>query len=217
MLKLFFILLFSLTLQAQTITQMWESSVEYKSYNHAIEAGDLKEALKIKETKMSKILAVVLKEYIADFKPKYQKKYLEKITNNLPIHFHQMLYEIHKKLSPLLVDKSVKGRNKFVQSLYHILIRVYYKEGKAQKRLAKLEKNVKFTDTKVSKDTLAILKQMAIDSDTEAAKSPEQKRKELEEYISQKDKIIAEENRKQAEEKRKQAEWDKIIKKLMSL
>ena len=210
MLRLFFILLFSLTLQAQGIAEIWESSAEYESYNRAIESGDVKQALKIKKTKVSSITAVVLKEYLADFKPKYQKKYLEKINSNLPIQYKQMLYEIHKKLSPLLVDKSVKGRNKFVQSLYNTLVRIYDEKGNAQKYLAKLENSVKFTDTKVSKDTLAILKQMAIDSDIEAAKSPEQKRKENEEWFRKKQQEI-DKDRQEIDK------WNKIIKKLNSL
>ena len=210
MLKLFFILLFSLSLQAQDIAQMWESSAEYESYRHAMEAGDVKEALKIKKTKISRILAVVLKEYLADFKPKYRKHYLERINYKLPTNYQQMLYEIHKKLSPLLVDKSVKGRNKFVQSLYNTLVRIYDEKGNAQKYLAKLEKNVKFTDTKVSKGTLTILKQMAIDSDTEAAKSPEQKRKEDEEWFRKKQQEI-DENKRIADK------WEKINKALSSM
>jgi hypothetical protein len=215
MLKLFFILLFSLTLQAQTIAEIWESSAEYKEYVLAMERREFKSSSAIKQKVLEKIIKHELKDYLSDFNDKYRVKYTKKLSKNLQPILLDFLKTTHVKLSPLIPKNNLKMKHDFVKYLYRFTQSYMYEDGNAQKELYKL-----FTKTpqKIQNTQIAIsLKQMAIDSDTEAAKSPEQKRKELEKYIAQKNKEIAEEKRKQAEEKRKQKKWREIIKKLNSL
>jgi len=214
MLKLFFILLFSLTLQAQSISDMWESSAEYKEYISTLEKGNIEASLQIKQNALKKITNKELKEYLHDLNEKSRQRYQQRIVQNLSPELIDTLKITHKQLSPLLLDNTPKGKHNFAQSLYDFINHYQKQNGKAQRYFDRLRKKAKFShDSK----TLTILKQMAIDSDKEAAKSPEQKRKELEEYIAQKNKEIAEGKKEIAEEKRKQAKWREITRKLNSL
>ena len=215
MLKLFFILLFSLTLQAQSISDMWESSSAFSEYVLAMERGEFKSSSTIKQKALEKIIKHELKDYLSDFSDKYRVKYTKKLSKNLQPMLLGFLKTIHIKLSPFIPKNNLKMKHNFVKYLYRFTKSYMYEDGNAQKELNKLFAK---TPQKMQNTQVAILlKQMAIDSDTEATKSPEQKRKELEEYIAQKDKEIAEEKRKQAEEKRKQKKWREITKKLNSL
>jgi len=218
---LLLLLLLTSYINADTIAQQWERSPQHKEYLQAMEAGDLQKAMEIKKATVSEILKVELKDYIADFKDKYEAKYLNKISRDLPPKLIDLLKEIYIKVSSNVPKNNPKMRNDFVKYLYRFIKSYNLQDGNTQKELNKLFlKTIGIENTSIG----MTLKEMAKSADSEASKSPEQKRKEYEEYMQSLDKRIAEDNKRIAdgnkriaEEKRKQAEWDIIIKQLKSL
>jgi len=217
MLKLFFILLFSFSLQAQTITQMWESSAEYKEYLTFMERGDVSAGMKIKLKAFNALTEQHLRDYLNEFKPKYRQRYLEKYCE-MPLLFRELAYNTHKVLSPTLKNKTQKEKNKFAKALYDTLNHTYKEDGLAQKYLKKLTQ--KHPELKTKK-IYSILDEITLKADEEAAKSPQQKQREYEEYMAasrkrqaELDKSIAESERNIAESERNIAKWDAIMKAL---
>ena len=189
-----------------TIAEQWENSPKYPEYLKAMEAWDLKTALEIKKSTIRDITKIVLKDYIADFKDKYEAKYLDKITNNLPIKLKELLWEIHKIWAPLLIDKSEKWRNKFVKYLYNFMENYHNQTGESMFFAKKIEKIpwIKWSEI------MNIILEMAKASDIEANKSPEQKRRENEEWFRKKQQKID-------STQQKIDKWNEIIQKLKSL
>ena len=213
MLKLFFILLFSLALQAQTITQMWESSAEYKEYLTFMERGDVGAGMKIKLKAINTLTEQHLSSYLGEFKPKYRQRYLEKYCE-MPLVFRELAYNTHKVLSPTLKNKTQKEKNKFAKALYDTLNHTYKEDGLAQKYLNKLTQ--KHPELKIKK-IYPILDEMTRKADEEAAKTPQQKQREYDEYIKASRKRQAESKENIAESKENIAVWQKIIDDLSAL
>lgn len=175
---LLFILLTSFA-DADTIAEQWESIPQHKEYLQAMEAGDLQTAMKIKRASVDAITEVVLQEYLADFKAKYRAKYLA-IFQAYPLSLRDLTAQIRKKLRPHLKDTSIKGRNAFAKAIYDFIKHYNREDGKATKYAKKLFLKVGGSSgTPLEK----LLLDMAKQSDIEAAKSPEQKQREYEEYI----------------------------------
>jgi len=177
-----------------TIADTWESSPKYPEYLKKMEAWDITAAMKIKKEAINQITKMVLKAYIADFKDKYEARYLSKFQE-FPLWLRDLTATIHEKLSPMVKDKTVKWRNDFAQSIY-FFINNYYKENwKAEKYARKLLDKVEWGQSSPIADLII---NMWKQSDIEAAKSPEQKKKEHEEFIRRQHEIQIKENAKQA-------------------
>ncbi len=212
--KIIFLLLIMLNLHASdntTIANEWEASPQYKEYLQFMEAGDLKSAMKIKKDKVDAITLRVMKPYLSYFKEKYREKYAQKICDNLPINLKDTLNIGFFKANDILKLEDKKEKNQLAQSFYNFFNVYYQEDGRALKYANKITE--KFPKLK-NKEFMNVLEAMAKESDTEAAKTPEQKQKEHDEYMKKLDKKIEEENKKQEEENKKQAEWDEIIRKL---
>ena len=204
MLKLFLLSLFlTLSLQAQTITQMWESSAEYKEYLTFMERGDVGAGMKIKRKAINALTEQHLSNYLNEFKPKYRKRYLEKYCE-MPLVFRELAYNTHKALSPTLKNKTQKEKNKFAQMLYMTLNFTYKENGLAQKYLKKLTQ--KHPELKTKK-IYSILNEITLKADEEAAKTPQQKQKEYEEYMAKLKRNIA-------KSERNIAKWKELIEKM---
>ena len=177
---LLLLLLFTSIVDADSIAQQWESTPQHKEYLKAMESGDLQTAMKIKRTAVNAITEVVLEEYLADFKAKYRAKYLA-IFQAYPLGLRDLTAQIHKKLRPHLIDTSIKGKNAFAQAIYSFIEHYKREDGKATKYAKKLFLKVKgFRRTPLEKLVLGMAKK----SDIEAAKTPEQKQREHEEYMA---------------------------------
>ncbi len=217
---LLLLLLFTSVVDAATIAQQWENSPKYKEYMQAIKAGDVEKAMKIKKTAINALTEVILQEYLADFKAKYRAKYLA-IFQAYPLELKDITVQIHKKLRPHLIDTSIKGRNAFAKAIYNFIEHYNREDGKATKYAKKL-----FLKLQGSRGTPLekLVLDMAKQSDIEAAKSPEQKQREYEEYIRKSKERQAElqrnidANRKEIDANRKEIKkWNEIIKRLKSL
>ena len=208
--------LFAVHLNAaqQSIQKSWQNSNAYKEYVKAMESGDLKKAFDIKHKTIIKIAGVELKDYISYFKDKYEQKYLKHLSTELPPKLLDLLKDVHKKLVPYVKDKSAKEKNKYAQSLYNFMKKYYNEQGNAQKYAHKITKTSGITE---ENKTIKLLVAMGKESDAEAAKTPEQKKKEYDEFMKKLDKHIKEGNRKIEEADRKIEEWNEIIKKLKAL
>jgi hypothetical protein len=205
--KLLLLLLLTFSLQAQTITQMWESSAEYKEYLAFVERGDVGAGMKIKREAINTLTEQHLSSYLNEFKPKYRKRYLEKYCE-MPFVFRELAYNTHKALSPTLKNKTQKEKNKFAQMLYMTLNFTYKENGLAQKYLKKLTQ--KYPELKTKK-IYSILDEITRKADEEAAKTPQQKQKEYEEYMAKLKRNIAKSERNIAKSERNIAKWDEII------
>jgi len=204
---LLLLLLLTSYINADTIAQQWERSPQHKEYLQAMEAGDLQRAMKIQRASVNAITEVLLQEYLADFKAKYRAKYLA-IFQAYPLALRDITAQTHKQLRPHLIDSSIKGRNAFAKAIYTFIEHYNREDGKATKYAKKLFVKVKGSQgTPLEK----LLLDMAKESDSEAAKTPEQKKREYEEFIRRENEKQARENEKQARENEKQAEIKKEI------
>ena len=116
-----------------------------------MESGDRETAVKIKKEKTDEITKAVLKDYITDFKPKYQEKYLSKFQQ-FPLGLRDLTKQLHEKLSSSVKDKSAKGRNNFAKSIYDFMNHYKNEDGKAQKYARRLlSKTKSINETSLSK------------------------------------------------------------------
>ena len=196
---------------------MWESSAEYKEYLTFMERGDVGAGIKIKHKAFNALTEQHLSSYLDEFKPKYRKRYLEKYCE-MPLIFRELAYNTHKALSPTLKNKTQKEKNKFAKALYDTLNHTYKEDGLAQKYLKKLTQ--KHPELKTKK-IYSILDEITRKADEEAAKTPQQKQKEYEEYmaasrkrLAELQKSIAESEKNIAESEKNIAKWDAIMKAL---
>ncbi len=203
----------SLHAQNSPIANEWEASPQYKEYSEFMEAGDIKSAMQIKRVTTNAITTEVLHEYILDYKEKFRGLILQEHLK-LPFIYIDLMAEIHKATKPLLKDKSIQQRHNFVKSLYDFSRHHYEEDGKALKYAKRITKKTpEFQGSKY----ISILQDMAIDSDREAAKTPEQKQKEHDEYM-EKMKIAQEKSERNIEKSERNIEkWNKIIKELKGL
>ena len=223
---LLFLLLVSFA-DAQTIEEQWESTPQHKEYLKALEAGDVQTAMKIKRTAVNAITEVVLEEYLADFKAKYRAKYLA-IFQAYPLGLRDLTAQIHKKLRPHLIETSIKGKNAFAKAIYSFIEHYNREDGKATKYAKKLFLKVKESSgTPLEKLVLGMAKK----SDSEAAKSPEQKQGEYEEFMAKENKKQAklqkeiDANKKEIDANKKEIDankkeikkWNELIKRLQGL
>jgi hypothetical protein len=75
--KLFFILLVAITLQAQSISEIWESSSEHKEFTALLESGKVQQALKLKLNAINTITKEELHSFFLAFRQKYVQRYCE--------------------------------------------------------------------------------------------------------------------------------------------
>jgi len=181
-------ILFNSSLYAATkIADTWEKSPKYPQYLKAMEAWDITAAMKIKKEVINQITKMVLKDYIADFKDKYEARYLSKFQE-FPLWLRDLTATIHEKLSPMVKDKTVKWRNAFAKWIYDFIKHYNSEDWKAEKYARKLLDKVEWGQSSPIADLII---NMWKQSDIEAAKSPEQKQREYDEFIRK-------ENEKQA-------------------
>ena len=163
------------------IADTWEKSPKYPEYLKAMEAWDITAAMKIKKEAINQITKMVLKDYIADFKDKYEARYLSKFQA-FPLWLRDLTATIHEKLSPMVKDKTVKWRNAFAQSIYNFINHYNKEDWKAEKYARKLLDKVEWGQSSPIADLII---NMWKQSDIEATKSPEQKQREYDEYMKQ--------------------------------
>jgi hypothetical protein len=115
-------------------------------------------------------------------------------------------------LSSSVKDKTIKWRNDFATSIYDFISHYNKEDGKAEKYAIKLLEKTEWVNwTPLAKLILDMWKQ----SDIEVAKSPEQKKKEYDEFIANENQKQANENQKQTNENQKQ-EIRRNISKMMN-
>lgn len=197
-------------LQAKTISELWEESPEYAQYLKEMDNSDIEKAMNIKRETVSKIIIIALKDYIADFKPKYREKYLKEF-DRFPLGLVDLTKEIHLVGSALIKDKTEKAKHKFVKSIYDFMNHYFEEDGNViyfANRIVKRTPDVKGTAF------METLLKMAKESDIEAGKSPEQKKKEYDEFIeNENNKQIASQKNIDASQ-RSIDKWDKIMESL---
>ena len=221
MMKLFFILLFAITLQAQSISEIWESSSEHKEFTALLEGGKVQQALQLHNNTINAITKEELHSYFLAFKPKYRQKYMQRYCE-FPLGVREITVTLYATIEPSLKNATQKEKNKVAKAIY-IFFLFYTKEsGKALKYAKKLQKTL--PKNAQNSKVLEVIFAMAKESDIEAAKTPQQKQKEHEAFIEALDKRIEAENKKQeAENKKQEAEnkkqekWKIIIKELNQL
>ena len=211
--NLLLLLLLTFSLQAQSISEMWESSSAFSKYLKLRESGYRDEAMLIRYKKMHQLTQELLSEYIHEFKPKFQKRMLEKFYA-FPLPIIDLTYIIHKSIQTQLKSKNQKEKNRVAKAIYDFVFHINNEDAKAQKYLSRLiEKHPALSSTKL----YPTLQKIAKESDIEAVKTPQQRGKEYEEFIAEEHRKQAIEKQKQAIEKQKQENWDEIINKLKSL
>jgi len=192
----------------------WLSTPEYNKYIQLSQNGKIDEAMKIKKDVISKFAPLYLKDYLDDFRPEVKDEYLGYINNLLPMQLNDLLKELHKKSKKYINSSDIKQKHQFVKHLYNFIYSYYQKDGKTTKTLKYL---IKFVPEIKNAEFIPVLENMAKYADTEAAKTPEQKQKEYDEFIEATDKRI-EANKKEIEANRKEiAIWNKIIEDLNAL
>ncbi len=178
---------------AVKIADQWESSPQYPEYIKAMESWNLKTAIKIKKAAVNEITKMVLKDYIADFKDKYEAKYLSRFQE-FPLWLRDLTSTIHEKLSPMVKEKTVKWRNAFAKWIYDFIKHYNSEDWKAEKYARKLLDKVEWWNwTPLANLIINMWKQ----SDIEASKSPEQKQREHEDFIRKENEKQRKENEKQ--------------------
>lgn len=192
----------------------WLSTPEYNKYIQLSENGKIGEAMQIKKDVISKFAPLYLKDYLDDFRPEVKDEYLGYINNLLPMQLKDLLKELHKKSKKYISSSDIKQKHQFVKHLYNFIYSYYQKDGKTTKTLKYL---IKFVPEIKNAEFIPVLENMAKYADTEAAKMPEQKQKEYDEFIETTDKRI-EANKKDIEANKKEiAIWNKIIEDLNAL
>lgn len=169
--------------------------------------------MEIKKATVNEITKVVLKDYIADFKDKYEAKYLAKFQN-FPLGLRDLTSQIHEKLSVSVKDKSDKWKNAFVKSIYDFINQYNKEDWKAEKYAKRLLAKTEWLD---GSPLANLILDMWKQSDIEAAKSPEQKQREHEEYIANEKEKQANEKEKQAVSQRTIDKWTELNKALKSM
>jgi hypothetical protein len=212
--KLFFILLFSITLQAQSISEIWESSSEHKEFTALLESGKVQQALQLKLNAINAITKEELHSYFLAFKPKYRQKYVQRYCE-FPLGVREITVTLYAIIEPSLKNATQKEKNKVAKAIYDFFSHYTKEDGKALKYAKKLQKTLP-KNAQNSKVLEAIFA-MAKESDIEAAKTPQQKQKEHEAFIEALDKRIEAENKKQKELRRSIEKWDKMIKQLQAI
>lgn len=185
----------------------WLSTPEYNKYIQLSENGKIGEAMQIKKDVLSKFTPVYLKDYLDDFRPEVKDEYLGYINNLLPMQLKDLLKELHKKSKKYISSSDIKQKHQFVKHLYNFIYSYYQKDGKTTKTLKYL---IKFVPQIKNAEFIPVLENMAKYADTEAAKTPEQKQKEYDDYMKSIKKEI-EANKKEIEI------WNRIIKDLNAL
>jgi len=176
LLKLLLPIILSVSLYGESIEELWMSSPQHAKYIQAKENNNRELAMKIKYTEIRKLKTSVLHDYIKDFKDKFEERMLER-HYQFPTQLCDLLASIHKEGRALLKNPSEKVKHTFAKSLFDFMYHYNNEDGRAQKYALKIAKK---TPELKGASFLKVLEKMGKDSDTEAAKTPEQKQKEYE-------------------------------------
>ncbi len=199
--------------QTQSFDQIWEASPEFKHYKSLIEKKQITEAMSYKLATRPRYTKEYMRDYLNDFKPQNQAEYTRYIEQ-LPSHLIEILKTFHIQSKSYIAALDAQQKHQFVKHLYHFIESYKEEDGKTTKRVGYL---IKFVPQIAQAPFIPIMRSMATHADTEAAKTPEQKQKEYDDYMAAIKKEI-EAIDKRIEANKKEIEiWNRIIKDLNAL
>ena len=150
-----FVVFFNVAISAQTSVQkdfetQWKESVAYQKFLQLQSQGKDKEAEQLRVATCDKMADEILKQYIQDFKAKFQERMQGKVAA-LPLGLKTVLADAYIQGKNLLSPehKNPKYLNKFVSGLYWYIDSIYHSKMITEKKAYMLQK--KFPELKGTK------------------------------------------------------------------